>query len=82
MEGMNIQHTISELLRAGLTQTQIGDAIGLKQTSVSDMKSGKSGCKRPSHEVVTGLKRLAVKHSVTTEPPTTKRTRAPQVTPP
>ncbi len=78
---MNIPYTISELRRVGLTQTQIGDAIGLKQTSVSDMEAGKSGIKRPTHGVVNGLEQLAAKHSVSTEPPV-QNCCHPQVTPP
>lgn len=66
---MNIPYTISGLRKAGLTQTEIGKVIGLKQTSVSDMESGKSGIKRPSHVVVAGLAKLAKKYRVPTDPP-------------
>jgi transcriptional regulator with XRE-family HTH domain len=75
---MNIPYTISELRRVGLTQTDIGEAIGLKQTTVSDMEAGKSGIKRPSYGVVNGLEQLAAKHAVCTEPPA----HSAQVTPP
>lgn len=63
---MDIPFTISGLRKAGLTQTQIGAEIGLKQTSISDMEAGKAGIKRPSHTVVSGLQRLATLHGVPT----------------
>lgn len=69
MLDMDISFTIKSLRQAGLTQTQIGDAIGLKQTSISDMESGKAGTKRPSYQVISGLERLAAEHRVPTEPP-------------
>jgi transcriptional regulator with XRE-family HTH domain len=65
---MDISFTIKSLREAGLTQTQIGAAIGLKQTSISDMESGKAGTKRPSHQVISGLERLAKKYKIRTEP--------------
>lgn len=67
--GMDISFTIKALRQAGLTQTQIGEAIGLRQTSISDMENGKAGVRRPSYQVVTGLEQLAVAHKVPTEPP-------------
>lgn len=69
MEVMNIPFTLKRLREAGLTQTQIGDAIGLKQTSISDMEAGKAGVKRPSYQVISGLERLAAEHKVPTMPP-------------
>ncbi|MFK3738980.1 helix-turn-helix domain-containing protein [Massilia sp. TN1-12] len=66
---MNIPFLISELQRAGLTQSQIATAIGLKQPTVSEMAAGKAGVKRPSFQVINGLQRLAKKHKVCTEPP-------------
>lgn len=66
---MNIPYILSELQRAGLTQTQIANAIGLKQPTVSEMASGKAGTKRPSYQVISGLERLATEHHVATEPP-------------
>jgi transcriptional regulator with XRE-family HTH domain len=66
---MDIPFTIKRLRQAGLTQTQIGDAIGLRQTSISDMEAGKAGVKRPSYHVIRGLERLASKHRIPTEPP-------------
>ncbi|WBS00242.1 helix-turn-helix transcriptional regulator [Pseudoduganella sp. SL102] len=66
---MDISYTIKSLRQAGLTQTQIGNAIGLKQTSISDMESGRAGIKRPSYQVISGLLRLAAEHQVATEPP-------------
>jgi len=77
---LNIQFTISGLRKAGLTQAQIGDAVGLKQPTISDMESGKCGVKRPSHGLVTGLTALAEKYGVALTP---KRKRKPrQATPP
>jgi len=66
---MDIPHTISGLRKAGLTQAQIGSAVGLKQTSISDMEAGKAGVKRPSYAVVSGLQKLAFDHGVATERP-------------
>ena len=65
---MDIPHTISGLRKAGLTQAQIGSAVGLKQTSISDMEAGKAGIKRPTYAVVSGLQQLAARHGVPTEP--------------
>lgn len=67
---MNIPYILSELQRAGLTQTQIGNAIGLKQPTVSEMAAGKAGTKRPSYQVISGLERLAEQHKVALTPPT------------
>lgn len=69
---MDIPYTLSELQRAGLTQTQIANAIGLKQPTVSDMATGKAGTKRPSYQVISGLEKLAKEHSVPTDPPRTE----------
>jgi transcriptional regulator with XRE-family HTH domain len=63
---LDIQFTISGLRKAGLTQAQIGDAVGLKQPTISDMESGKCGVKRPSHGLVTGLTALAAEYGVAT----------------
>jgi len=65
---MDISFTISALRQIGLTQTQIGDAIGVSQTSVSDMEAGKCGITRPTYKVISGLERLANTHNVSTEP--------------
>jgi predicted XRE-type DNA-binding protein len=65
---MDIVYTLSELFKAGLTQTQIGEAIGVKQPTVCEMAKGKAGVKRPSSQVVIGLSNLAEKHNVRTEP--------------
>lgn len=65
---LDIQFTISGLRKAGLTQSQIGDAVGLKQPTISDMESGKCGVKRPSHGLVTGLTALAAKYGVALSP--------------
>lgn len=66
---IDIPYTIKNLRQAGLTQTQIGDAIGLKQTSISDMEAGKAGVKRPSYQAIDGLVRLAAAHGVAITPP-------------
>jgi transcriptional regulator with XRE-family HTH domain len=66
---MNIPFTISGLRKAGLTQAQIGDAVGLKQSSISELEAGKCGVTRPTHGLVTGLASLAKKYLVATEPP-------------
>lgn len=79
MSSMNIPFTLAELQKAGLTQTQIGDEVGLKQSTISDMLRGKAGVKRPSYSVVEGLERLAQTHKVLTEPPTRRHTDFPQI---
>lgn len=66
---MNIPFTLSALRQAGLTQTQIGTALGRSQTSVSDMETGKVKAENVSYPVVENLKRLARRHRVPTEPP-------------
>jgi len=68
MVAMDIPYTISGLRKAGLTQARIGIAVGLKQTSISDMEAGKAGIKRPTYAVVSGLQQLAKDHGVPTEP--------------
>lgn len=74
---MNLSYTISGLRRAGLTQTQIGAEVGLKQPTISEIESGKCGITRPTYELVAGLEALAKKHGVATEPqsinPTSRR---------
>lgn len=78
---MDIPYTISGLRKAGLTQGQIGEEVGLKQTSISDMEAGKSGIKRPSYAVVDGLRRLAERHNVPTERTVDEFPKAEQPTP-
>ena len=70
---MNITYTLSELQKIGLTQKQIGAAIGVAQPTISDMARGGSGITRPSYKVITGLESLAKKHGVKTDPATTRR---------
>jgi predicted XRE-type DNA-binding protein len=65
---MNIPYILSELQRAGLTQTQIASAIGLKQPTVSEMATGKAGIKRPSYKAISGLEKLAKEHNIPTTP--------------
>ena len=80
---MNITYTLSELQKIGMTQKQIGAAIGVAQPTVSDMARGGSGITRPSYKVITGLELLAKEHGITTEPPAPpKRRKADQATPP
>jgi transcriptional regulator with XRE-family HTH domain len=59
---MNIQNNLSSLLEVGLTQVEIGRAINRSQATISEMLSGKSGCVRPSADVVEGIKKLMRKH--------------------
>jgi transcriptional regulator with XRE-family HTH domain len=66
---MNIQFTISALRGAGLTQAQIGGEIGVSQSTISEMESGKCGIVNPSYKLVTGLHALAIKYGVKTERP-------------
>lgn len=79
---MNITYTLSELQKIGMTQKQIGAAIGVAQPTISDMARGGSGITRPSHKVITGLESLAKERGILTEPPAPKRRKADQVTPP
>lgn len=63
---MDIIFTISGLQAAGLTQSQIAQAIGCKQPTISEMASGKAGVRRPSFHIVSGLQSLAARHGVPT----------------
>lgn len=78
---LDIPFTLSGLRKAGMTQAQIGVAIGLKQPTISAMEAGKDGITRPSHKVISGLEALALQHGVCTSPPKprkpTRRTSAP-----
>ena len=65
---MNITYTLSGLLSAGLTQSDIAEAIGCSQPTISDMAAGKVGITRPSYKIVSGLEALALKHAVPTDP--------------
>lgn len=49
--------------KAGLTQKQIGDAIGRTQAHVSHLENHTAANPRVSAEVVEGLKRLTRKHA-------------------
>lgn len=69
MDTSNIPFVLTQLQDAGLTQTEIGDAIGCSQSTVSDMMRGKSSLKRPAYSTVAGLVKLAKKHRVPTSPP-------------
>lgn len=79
---MNIPYTLAALLKVGLTQKQIGAAIGVSQPTISAMTNGQEGVTRPSYKVITGLETLAKEHGITTEPPTPRRRKADQVNPP
>lgn len=67
---MNIPFTLNELQKIGLKQAAIAAALGVTQPTVSALKNGKDGVTRPSGKVESGLKRLARKHRIPTEPPT------------
>lgn len=69
---IDIKFVIAGLSQAGLTQTQIGTAIGCSQSVVSEIAAGKLGTTRPSYQIVTGLAELAAKHGVPTSPPPKK----------
>lgn len=68
---MNITYTLSGLLGAGLTQSDIAKAIGCSQPTISDMVAGKVGITRPSYKIVSGLEALAAIHAIPTEPSST-----------
>lgn len=73
---MDIANLIHRLTESGLTQTEIGKAIGCGQSSISEMAAGKIGRVRPSHQVVEGLKTLAEERGLRAEQkPTTQRRR-------
>jgi transcriptional regulator with XRE-family HTH domain len=65
---MDIPFTIAQLRKAGLTQTEIANAIGLRQSSISDMQAGRAGVRNPSAKVVSGLTSLAAAYHTPTEP--------------
>jgi transcriptional regulator with XRE-family HTH domain len=65
---MNIPHTIAGLQKAGLTQKEIGEAIGRSQSAVSDMAAGKIGSINPSYLIVKRLEALAAERGVTSDP--------------
>ena len=48
----------------GLTQTQIANSIGRHQSNISAFANGKSGLKRPSYDVIQGLKKLLLEHGL------------------
>ena len=58
---MDISNTVIRLQEAGLTQSEIGAAIGCSQSSVSDMAKGKIGKTRPAYQIVDGLIKLEKK---------------------
>lgn len=55
---MDIQKRLSGLVDAGLTQVEIGRKLKRRQSTISEMLSGKSGCKRPSADVERGIAEL------------------------
>ena len=71
---MDIQNILIRLQEKGMTQEQIASELGCKQPTVSQIKSGQIGKKRPSHQIVEGLKRLAKKMAVC-DVPQKKRSR-------
>ncbi|MES2319973.1 MAG: helix-turn-helix transcriptional regulator [Pseudomonadota bacterium] len=62
-----IPSVLSSLQDDGLTQSEIGEAIGCSQSTISDMMTGKSGLTRPSYKIISGLEALAKQHGVSTE---------------
>lgn len=52
---MNLKKMVSDLTDWGLTQQQIGDAIGRSQSTVSDLAKG---AKRPTYETAQRLQKL------------------------
>lgn len=55
---MNIENSLKALMKSGLTQRDIAEALGCSQAHVSDMANGKAGMKRPSAKIVEGIERL------------------------
>lgn len=55
---MDIENSLKALVKSGLTQRELGDALGCSQAHVSDMLNGKAGLKRPSAKIVAGIDRL------------------------
>ncbi|MFE6911916.1 helix-turn-helix domain-containing protein [Streptomyces erythrochromogenes] len=57
-------------IAAGLTQTQIADAVGVKKLAVKRWESGKAEPRQPNRDVYAHLlRRLAEKHPTATEAP-------------
>lgn len=55
---MDIENSLKALMKSGLTQRDIADALGCSQAHVSDMANGKAGLKRPSVKIAEGIERL------------------------
>ena len=53
---MNWKNIIADITRAGYTQAEIADFVGISQPSVCDIANGKT--KRPAWEIGDGLIRL------------------------
>jgi predicted XRE-type DNA-binding protein len=64
---MDIRNILMRLQAAGMTQAEIGAAIGCTQPTVSEMASGKVGTVRPSWKIVQGLTQLAEKRGLRRE---------------
>ena len=60
---MNLQKSLNDLQKIGLTQSFIALEIGCDQSTVSDISRGKSGNFRPSYKIVSGVQKLTKKHS-------------------
>lgn len=56
---MDIQTTLKNLIESGMTQAEIGAAVGRDQSTISDMINKSAGLKNPSYAFVTNLQKLA-----------------------
>ena len=59
MAGMNWKKLIADIQEAGYTQTQIADSVGCKQSSLSDLATGKT--KEPLYRIG---ERLVAMHKI------------------
>jgi predicted XRE-type DNA-binding protein len=64
MDISNISNLLRRLQQDGMTQSEIADAIGCSQPTVSEMTTGKIGKKRPAYKLVTGIVQLAKKRGI------------------
>lgn len=61
---MDIANLVTRLQASGMTQSQIADAVGCTQPTISDLANGKIGKSRPSYKIVEGLIALAKKRGL------------------
>jgi transcriptional regulator with XRE-family HTH domain len=55
----NLQQLAQKCLASGMTQKAIAERIGCSQPTISDIAAGKIGKRRPTYQIVEGLRLLA-----------------------